>query len=197
MLTTDRSDYDKLFDTWCVGLGAIPTEARREAYWKGLSKMSVIQFSRVVDHCLSEDGPEKIPTVPGVWKLWRSIAAAARTRSMPPPQPPEEQSEGLKLVNGMFLQYINRRRVLEQFQGNIDVPKRRAACLGMVPWLNQAIEEDLRPSREELQRMFDAEMTKIPDLSSTIEWLEPELARQRREDQERIRRERGGGYRLS
>jgi hypothetical protein len=197
MQSNERTEFDGLMDQFCAGMGVPSYDVRKEAFWKGLQKMSLIQFGRVVEHCLSEEGPDKIPNVPGIWKLWRSLAAAARTRSMPLPQPPEEQSEGLKLVSGMFLKYLNRRRVLEGFKGNIDVPKRRAACLSMVPWLDQAIAEDLRPSREELQRMFDAEMTKIPDLSSTIEWLEPELARQRREDQERIRRERGGGYRLS
>ena len=168
MLTTDRSDYDKLFDSWCVGLGAIPTEARREAYWKGLSKMSVIQFSRVVDHCLSEDGPEKMPTVPGVWKLWRSIAAAARSRSMPPPPPPEELSKGLQHVNGMFLKYLLRRRVAEGFKGDINMPGRRATCLDLGAWLDRLIREDLAPNREELQSVFDKAMAAVKDAPGAL-----------------------------
>jgi hypothetical protein len=168
MISSEQTEFNTLFDQVCAGLGAIPSDARRAAYWKGLSKMSLIQFSRVVDFCLSDEGPDKFPTVPGVWKLWRVIAAAARSRSMPPPPPPEELSKGLQHVNGMFLKYLLRRRVAEGFKGDINMPGRRAACLDLGAWLDRLIREDLAPNREELQSVFDKAMVAVKDAPGAL-----------------------------
>lgn len=183
MLSSDREIYNTTFDEWCAGMGVIATDARREGYWKGLAKMSLIQFTRVVEHCLSEEGPDKFPTVPAIWKLWRAISAKARQGSMPPPRAPEPQSQGLRLINGLFLKYLARRRLAQEFKGDISIRARRTICLDLAQWLDGAIAEQMAPSDSELATIFDKAMDRIPDLSQDLSWLPIELLRQRQEDQ--------------
>lgn len=66
----DREEFEKLIAELCAGFNVPPGE-RPAAYWKGLAKMSLGQFARVVEQALGEDGPEKIPTVRAVWDLHR------------------------------------------------------------------------------------------------------------------------------
>lgn len=73
MISTDRPACDALVQQLCAGYNAPPTDARLAAYWKGMARMRIEAFERVVDHCLGENGPEKLPTSQGLWKLFRSL----------------------------------------------------------------------------------------------------------------------------
>lgn len=163
MQSDDRKEFDAMMDQLCVGLGAVSYDVRKEAYWIGLQKMSLIQFGRVVEFCISEQGPEKVPSVPAVWKLWRDINAKARAQAAPPAAPRVDDSPGLRRINGMFLQFVKRRRLSGNFKGDIDVAARRRACLDLAAWLDRAFVEDLVPDAAELQTMFDKAMAAIPD----------------------------------
>jgi hypothetical protein len=39
--------------------------------------MQLATVTRVVDHALGEDGPEKLPTAPQLWALYRDLRASA------------------------------------------------------------------------------------------------------------------------
>lgn len=76
MNVIDKAEFDQQFAVLCAGLNAIPSTERLAAYWRGLSAMSLSSFARVVDFCLSERGPEKLPTVSAVWRMYRELRAA-------------------------------------------------------------------------------------------------------------------------
>lgn len=77
MLSPDREQFEIHLGTLCAGFNVPVTELRTEAYWRGLQKMQLGQFARMVEFALGEHGPERIPTVPQCWSLWRQ----ARTRA--------------------------------------------------------------------------------------------------------------------
>jgi hypothetical protein len=66
--STDRDEFDSQLAILCAGYDR-PVGDRSEAYWKGCAKMSLIEFARIVDYALGEQGPEKIPTVNQLWRL--------------------------------------------------------------------------------------------------------------------------------
>lgn len=75
MLSSERSEFDQHLGTLCAGFNVPVTDLRAEAYWRGLAKMQLSQFARVVEHALGPDGPERIPTSSQCWSLWRQIRA--------------------------------------------------------------------------------------------------------------------------
>lgn len=131
MYSTDREQFDVQLSLLCQGYGFWVGE-RSEAYWKGLSKMSMIEFARCVEHALSETGPEKIPNVHGIWKIRNELRAKTPALNPPPKPAPPDQSKWLRLVNGLFLKYIMQRRLNEKFKGDISILPRRAECLKLV-----------------------------------------------------------------
>ena len=90
MLLADRAQFDSQLGALCAGFNVPVTELRSEAYWRGLERMQLSQFARVVSHALGEDGPERIPLVPKCWAIWkqirhrRPVAAAAPVEVQPP-----------------------------------------------------------------------------------------------------------------
>lgn len=105
MLSTDREDFDVQLSLLCQGYGFWVGD-RSNAYWKGLSKMQLSQFARCVEFALSEDGPEKIPNVHGIWKIYRSLRTPA------PVAKREEKVEAdhlLYYANRMFLAHLTSR----------------------------------------------------------------------------------------
>lgn len=107
MLSTDRAEFEAQLEKLCAGLNVPKTDARVEAYWTGLSKMSLLQFVRCIDHALSEEGPEKFPTVPAMWKILRTFrqSAVEITQSAPA----QSQDHLLFFANRMFWRILSGR----------------------------------------------------------------------------------------
>lgn len=174
MNSSERADFDTLMKKLCVGLGALPSPDRLQIFFEGLAKMSLIQFSRVVDACLDEDSAcnGKLPTVPAVWKIWRGIREKERARTARPiDHKGPQQSKSLMLVNSMFLNYIYLRRVVQKTPRsvNIDIDGRRVQCLKLVEFLEASQAEDLYPSLDEVKAMFQRAMERISDFTPETE----------------------------
>ena len=73
MQLADRAQFDSQLGALCAGFNVPVTELRSEAYWRGLERMQLSQFARVVSHALGEDGPERIPTASQCWVIWKQI----------------------------------------------------------------------------------------------------------------------------
>ena len=101
VLSTERPQFDEHFAVLCAGMNVPPTPERREAYWRGLSHMSVTSWARVVDRAIGEQGPEKLPTVPGLWRLYHQMRAAPPIRPHTPQ--PETRSEWIARLGGAHL----------------------------------------------------------------------------------------------
>lgn len=162
MQASERPEFDAMMDQLCVGLGAVSYDVRKEAYWKGLNKMSLIEFGLVVEFCVSENGPDKVPPVPAVWKLLHTIKAARRAPG-PKPVPPPEDTIGLRLVNGMFIQYIHTRRVIMKFKGDINLLERRKAARELADWFDGMLAEGMLPDKTERKELFAKAMERIAD----------------------------------
>lgn len=168
----DRAEFDVQMKKLCIGLNALPSPDRLQAYWEGLSKMSLIQFGRVVESAIGEDGVDKLPPIPGIWKMWRNIRDKARAQEKRHNEPPPpKQSRQLMQVNALFLKYQYRRRVVEKTPANvnIDIEGRRRECLDLVRFLEASALEDLSPTEAEVEIMFNKAMEKVSD-------YEPETA---------------------
>jgi len=107
MQTADREEYEAQLGKLCAGYNLPVTTHRKDAYWSGLAKMSLAQFARCVDDALSDDGPEEMPTVKGVWKIHRELRSA---RTFEQPKKPEDTRDHLEYwANRLLLAHITRR----------------------------------------------------------------------------------------
>lgn len=72
MQPTDRAEFDTHITLLCAGFNVPATAERLEAYWRGLAKMPLSALARCVEHALGEHGPDRIPTAPGLWGIYRA-----------------------------------------------------------------------------------------------------------------------------
>jgi hypothetical protein len=105
MLSTDQPEFWEQLATLCAGFNIPVTTERKEAYWTGLRKMNLVQFVRVVEYALSEDGPDKFPTTKAIWNLHKAARAQA-TQVTQPVRQIEQQDHLLYLANRMFLRHL-------------------------------------------------------------------------------------------
>lgn len=75
MLSTERQDFEAQLQVLFGGFPTFLTPPRIEAYWRGLSKMSLSVFVRCVDHALGEQGGDKLPTVNTLWQISKRLRA--------------------------------------------------------------------------------------------------------------------------
>jgi hypothetical protein len=152
MLSTDRTEFEAQLGKLCAGLNVPMTPERVEAYWTGLSKMSLLQFVRSVDHALGENGAAKFPTVPQIWIIHRNLKSQA-TQITQPARQIEQQDHLLYFANRLFLRHIANRGGLGSMgrfvpaHGMIDCRSSpeliaaRKAVLDLVKWFSGPIRE--------------------------------------------------------
>lgn len=87
MLAIDRDEFRLQLHSLCAGFN-VPVGDREEAYWRGLGKMELRTFVRVVEHALGEDGPEKIPTTKQCWTLSKGLRRNGSAAPAVPERPP-------------------------------------------------------------------------------------------------------------
>lgn len=52
MLSTEREEFDKQLGVLFGGVDLPLTESKRDAFWRGLQRMSMLDFTRTIDHML-------------------------------------------------------------------------------------------------------------------------------------------------
>lgn len=107
MQASDRDGFVKLVGQLCAGFEVPMSEARVDAYWRGLEQLALPAFERIVTFALGEDGPAKFPKVSDIWQLHRSLRVRA------PPQvdssvKPEVYDQWDIYANGKFFEYIRK-----------------------------------------------------------------------------------------
>lgn len=108
MQSTDRTEFEAQLAALCAGFNVPATKERQEAYWTGLSKMSLPQFVRTVEHALGEEGPEKFPTTGFMWKLYKRAKNQTQTIKQNVPQI-EQKDHLLFFANRMFFRHLMNR----------------------------------------------------------------------------------------
>jgi len=76
LLNIERPEFDKQLAILCAGLDVPCTDERKEAYWKGLNRMSLPLFTRAVEQILSEENWTKVPARPNMGSLPPSSGAS-------------------------------------------------------------------------------------------------------------------------
>lgn len=109
MLSTDRDEFETQVATLCAGFNIPATPERQEAFWIGMAKMSLIEFTRCVEFALSEEGPDKFPSTKAVWRLHRDLKSNARATTQQVIHRGEHQDHLLYFANRMFLRHIGNR----------------------------------------------------------------------------------------
>jgi hypothetical protein len=87
MQSTDRAEFEEQMKILCAAYDK-PLGDRIEAYWKGLAKMSLVEFARVVEWCCGENQPEKFPPSGKCWDILKILKNARSTPAMLPRRKP-------------------------------------------------------------------------------------------------------------
>jgi hypothetical protein len=99
----DRDEFDPLMEKLCAGFNVPCTEFRKDAFFAGMRKMTLPQFSRCVDAAL-EEGLERF-TPQSVWALYHKVGTAT-----PPPEPPKEDPDHLEYyANRLLFMHLTHR----------------------------------------------------------------------------------------
>lgn len=107
MNSGDRQEFDTQIAILCAGFN-VPPGDRQEAYWKGMMRMSLMEFTRCVEYALGEDGPEKIPTCSQLWGLRKRMREQARATVLIEQKPPEASyTTAQRQVNLLLLDWLN------------------------------------------------------------------------------------------
>jgi hypothetical protein len=163
MYANQRTEFNNLIEVLFGAFNMPLSDARKDAYWQGLAKMSLGQFSSVVDYSVGQNGPEKIPSAPGLWKILSSIRSSTTESTLQRSPAGPDQPYALKIVNGLFMKYLAKRRLTDRFSGDLDVIGRRAECLKLVDWISDWTEEEQRSEYVEIKRLFDLAMSRVQD----------------------------------
>jgi hypothetical protein len=136
MLSTDREEFVTLLRTLCAGFNVPATPEREDAYWRGLSKMSLLQFARVIDYALSEQGPDKLPIPKSLWRLHRD-AKTEVTQVTHSAKVTEHQDHLAYYANRMLLRHVMSRNGV----GSVELSAARMAVADVVQWFCGPIRE--------------------------------------------------------
>lgn len=80
MHSSDRPDFEARIGELFAGFpgSGIQTRERTEAYWKGLQKLGLVELGRLIDYALGEHGPDRLPSVPQLWRMRADMRRAPR-----------------------------------------------------------------------------------------------------------------------
>jgi hypothetical protein len=127
MLSTDRQDYETAMAQLCAGYDK-PIGERMEAYWKGLGKMGLVEFQRIVEFCLSEEGPEKLPNCSALWAIRKRLKSQQRPAVQTPARSSPAGGDHLEyFANRLLLQHATARGGLGSVGG--EASREVTACL--------------------------------------------------------------------
>lgn len=70
---TSREAFDALVRHLHEAYGVKPMQTRLDAYWVSLRKANMPDLERAIEHCLGEEGPERLPTHRQVWSLLKQL----------------------------------------------------------------------------------------------------------------------------
>ena len=133
MLSTDRDAFDGLMVRLCSGFKTPNTTPRRDAYWRGFSKGSLVEFERLVDIALEVWEGTEAPTVSELRKLKYAQRASA-------PEPKQLAVDN----RDTLLRFANREclRLMVNRQGlGKSLPKVRKEIVGLVDWFQAPVAE--------------------------------------------------------
>lgn len=119
MQQADRPDFEAQFRKFCAGANIPATDERIEAFWTGLAKMALSEFTRATDHMLGLE-EWSFPKKPGaLWGVVRELKAQQRggTQAAPIDHGPKwhgdkwDEAANTHLMAYVMGQAVKRRRL--------------------------------------------------------------------------------------
>jgi hypothetical protein len=77
MLQADREEFDRQVALLCAAFN-VPVADRADAYWLAFNKLRLDDWLRMVAHCVGQNGPDKMPSVPALWKVRATLRSGQR-----------------------------------------------------------------------------------------------------------------------
>ena len=166
MNSNERDEFNALLRQLCFAMRSLPHPELLDGYWKTLEKISLLQFSRCVDYMLSDQYTEtKLPPAKAIWNIWRAVQAKTRAPTQQRPlEPAPKESKWLGMLNGRLLRYMDRRRRVEKFKGDLMMVERRAAVRELATYLENLALEECPADPADVDRMFDDAMRRCPEI---------------------------------
>jgi hypothetical protein len=113
VLSTEREGFEAQLAMLCAGFNVPATAERKDAYWRGLAKMSLPAFTRVVEYALGKDGPEDLPTSPRCWALLRELREQQRGGTAPTASPTPSYDQYHVHAQGWLAAFLVRRSLTD------------------------------------------------------------------------------------
>lgn len=108
MLASDRADFDTTLAEIFAAIDKPLGDAQREAFWRGLKQMSLVEFSRCRDKIIADLADCETPRKFGVSDVW---VAKGKLRAALPMEHTDDGWRGddwLAAANGHLLGYIRK-----------------------------------------------------------------------------------------
>jgi hypothetical protein len=130
-----------------------------DLYWDALKDLPIEVVERAVRSCIRHH--KHFPKPGDIRERSKEMQQAEHK---PPPQLGPAGPKWLRRVNGLFLQYLLRRRTAELFQGDINLASRRAECLRLAQFFEELEGEgDPAATEQEIALRFELAMDRVPD----------------------------------
>lgn len=171
MRPQDTQKFQAVMATLSVTFGKELSPQITDIYWDALKPLAIEQFEQGAKSWIRHG--KHFPKPADIHDRFREMTQAAPQAL---PELPAPFPKWLRLVNGMFLQYLTERRIADEFRGDIDIARRRKECLSLAQWLEVLeAESDPAASEEQLKVLFDKAMARIPDRSDSPDWLDAQV----------------------
>jgi len=82
VFAVDRPEFERQVAMLCAAYN-VPAGERGEAYWNAFNRLGLIEFARMVAHIIGPEGPDKLPTVPQLWKIRKELGKANQAQGKP------------------------------------------------------------------------------------------------------------------
>jgi hypothetical protein len=158
MQSSDRHEFDGQMARLCAGYNVPAKQPTLDAYWIAFNKLSLLEFSRMVDQAFTEGASERMPTIAGLWQMRNRLRAPGARHAVAAPSAP---ADSLPLfANRLLLMHLMTRQGLGSTPGKPSAELN--ACL---------------KARDELVDEFSAYILEGESLATPREFLRRWVAR--------------------
>lgn len=165
-----REEFAPLFAALCAAYDRPVTPEREAAYWQAFHGLHVAGWQRLVETCLGEDGPERMPTVRALWDVRAKLKRAAPAINRQDEAAPWHGSESRRLLNCMLIRWLWAEREAGRVGCLVpaELEARVLACQELATAHEMLIaDRDPSATPARLRESFDAAMAHVPRLPAT------------------------------
>ena len=131
-----------------------------DMYWEALKTLPIERVQAAANHAIRYT--KHFPKPVEILEFSREVAIAQKAAPEVPDLAPLPR--WVAAGNGLFLRYLEQRRVKDGFRGYINLPERRRKTLELQSWFaGLEGEADPEATEEKFKAAFDAAMAAIPD----------------------------------